>query len=114
MAAHGYLGADASAVAEGPYPLPVFVPFLAGAIAGTVACLIGRERTRIDNFFLGGLLAGFAAFRDPRPTVVQTLVVASVEGAIAGVADRVVPAIKEALLPEDTTAHASAMAPVAA
>lgn len=104
MAAHGFLSASEDDTEEGPYPLPTYVPFVAFAIAGTVACLSGRSRTRIDNFFLGGLLAGFAAYRDPRPTVVQTLVVASVEGAIAGVADRVVPMIKEALLPDEAAA----------
>jgi hypothetical protein len=98
----------------GPYPLPNYVPFAAALIAGSVAMLTGRCRTRLDNFFLGGLLAGFAAFRDPRPTIAQTLIVASVEGAIAGAADRVIPLVKEAILPDAEPASDAALTPAVA
>lgn len=82
-----------------PYPHHELTPVLAGIIGATIAVLSGRPRTRIDNFFVGGLFTAFAAYRDPRASVVGTLAVAAVEGAIWGVTDRIVPEIKEWLLP---------------
>jgi hypothetical protein len=61
--------------------------------------LTGRERTRIDNLLIGGLFAGFAAYRDPRATPGSTLAVAAIEGIIWGVTDRMVPVIKEKIMP---------------
>lgn len=72
---------------------------LAGLVGATVAVLAGRARTRVDNLVIGGLFTAFAAYRDPRATVVGTLAVASVEGAIWGVTDRLVPQLKDYLMP---------------
>lgn len=70
----------------------------AGFVGAAVAVICGRERTRFDNMAIGGLFTGFAAYRDPRAQLWQTLMVASIEGAIWGVTDRIVPQIKDALL----------------
>lgn len=83
------------------YPLSPWTPVGAAAVGALVAVLSGRARTRIDNFVIGGLFTGFAAYRDPRATVLQTLAVAAVEGAIWGITDRIVPEIKESLLPAE-------------
>jgi len=78
---------------------PRHVPYLAAAIGATAAMLTGRERTRIDNLLIGGLFAGFAAYRDPRGTPESTLAVAAIEGIVWGVTDRLVPVIKEKIMP---------------
>lgn len=83
------------------YALPSYTPFVAALIGATVGCIAGRERTRIDNFVIGGLFTGFAAFRDPRANVTQTLLVAVFEGLMWGVTDRIVPEIKEKILPSE-------------
>ncbi len=72
---------------------------LAGLFGATVAVLSGREHTRLDNFMIGGLFTAFAAYRDPRGTVLGTVAVAGVEGAIWGATDRIVPHIKDYLMP---------------
>ena len=95
----GALGAFGDEVES--YPLPMYTPYVAALIGATVGCLAGRSRTRIDNFMIGGLFTGFAAFRDPRASVAQTLMVAVVEGLIWGVTDRIVPEIKDKLLPAE-------------
>ena len=77
----------------------VQVALMAGMVGATVAVLIGRQRTQVDNFMIGGLFTGFAAFRDPRATVSTTLFVAAIEGAIWGVTDQFVPKLKDVLLP---------------
>jgi len=71
----------------------------AGIIGAMVAVATGRTHTRIDNMMIGGLFTGFAAYRDPRATLGGTLLVAAVEGAIWGVTDRVVPRIKDYVMP---------------
>jgi len=73
--------------------------FLCGMLGSVVAVLCGREHTQIDNFLIGGLFTGFAAYRDPRDTLESTLLVAAIEGAIWGLTDRTTPAIKDFLLP---------------
>ncbi len=97
-------------MAEASYPLHELTPFGAGIVGAVVAVLTGRPRTRIDNLLIGGLFTGFAAYRDPRATILQTLAVAAVEGAIWGVTDRIVPEMKEALLPSGEHAPDSAVA----
>ena len=72
---------------------------MAAMVGATVAVLSGRERTRLDNFMIGGLFTGFAAYRDPRGSVLGTLAVAAVEGAIWGVTDRLVPQLKDYVMP---------------
>lgn len=79
--------------------MPEYTPLIAGLLGGTIALFAGRERTRFDNFVIGGLFAGFAAWRDPRATMLSTLVVAGIEGGIWGVTDRLVPELKEAVMP---------------
>lgn len=81
------------------YPLSPLTPFWAALVGAGIAVISGRPRTRIDNFVIGGLFTGFAAYRDPRATVLQTLMVAGLEGLVWGVTDRIVPEIKEAVLP---------------
>lgn len=79
---------------------------MAGMCGAVVALMAGRDVTRLDNFLIGGLFTGFAAYRDPRANAYATLLTACVEGAIWGVTDRVVPHIKDALLappPEPAT-----------
>ena len=93
-----------------PYPLPMYVPFACAAVGAAVAVATGRERTRLDNFMIGGLFTGFASYRDPRANVWQTLMVAAVEGAIWGITDRIVPQIKEALLPAEPSAETEVVA----
>jgi hypothetical protein len=87
-----------------PYPLPWWTPLAAYGVGATVAVLTGRERTRFDNLVIGGTFTAFASYRDPRASVASTLLVAAIEGAIWGVTDRVVPHVKEALLPSDVVA----------
>lgn len=71
----------------------------AGALGATIAVLIGRRITRIDNMVIGGLFTGFAAYRDPRATITGTLLVAAIEGAIWGGTDQFVPKLKDYLMP---------------
>jgi len=93
------------ALAEPDYPLPGWAPFLCALVGAGIAVVSGRPRTRIDNFLIGGLFTGFAAYRDPRATVAQTVGVAALEGLIWGVTDRIVPEVKEALLPSGEEHH---------
>ena len=72
---------------------------MAGVIGALVATMVGRSHTRVDNLMIGGLFTGFAAYRDPRATFGGTIAVAAVEGAIWGITDRVVPQIKDYLMP---------------
>jgi hypothetical protein len=72
---------------------------VAGLVGGLCATLIGREKTRIDNAVLGALVAGFAAYRDPRDSTVSTIGVAIVEGVLWGTFDRLSPKIKDLFLP---------------
>ncbi len=88
-----YYGAD-----EAPAP-SLATPIFAGLCGAALAALVGRKHTRIDNFLIGGLFAGFAAYRDPRDTLPKTIVVACVEGMLWGASDRIAPHIKDALLP---------------
>lgn len=83
------------------YPLPSYTPFLAALVGATAGCLSGRERTRLDNFLIGGLFTGSVAFRDPRANVAETLVVAALEGLIWGITDRLIPELKDKLLPAE-------------
>lgn len=78
---------------------PIGVSVLSGIVGAIVSTYTGREKTRIDNFIIGGLFTGFAAYRDPRSSPSLTLIVAVAEGAIWGITDRMTPMIKEALLP---------------
>jgi hypothetical protein len=78
---------------------PIATSLIAGALGAIVSTALGRSHTRIDNFLVGGLFTGFAAYRDPRSTIGLTLLVAAIEGAIWGITDRTTPLIKEALLP---------------
>ncbi len=89
---------------DDPYPLPEWTPFAAWLVGASVAVLTGRTKTRFDNLIIGGTFTAFAAYRDPRATVGQTLLVAALEGAIWGTTDRLVPMIKDKLLPAE--AHA--------
>jgi hypothetical protein len=84
---------------------PIGVSVLSGIVGAIVAVATGREKTRIDNFIIGGLFTGFAAYRDPRSSLGLTLLVASIEGAVWGITDRTTPLIKEALLPTDTNSE---------
>ena len=68
-------------------------------VGAAAAVLIGRKKTQVDNFMIGGLFTGFAAYRDPRATVLSTMFVAAIEGTIWGVTDRLVPQLKDVLLP---------------
>lgn len=78
---------------------PPWQPFVAGIFGATLAAFVGRPHTRLDNFLIGGLFAGFAAYRDPRDTLPKTLLVAAVEGVLWGASDRIAPHIKDALMP---------------
>lgn len=75
---------------------------LCGMLGSIVAVLCGREHTQIDNFIIGGLFTGFAAYRDPRDSLEMTMLVAAIEGAIWGFTDRTTPMIKDFLLPAHT------------
>lgn len=72
---------------------------VAGIVGGLCATVIGREKTRIDNAILGALVAGFAAYRDPRATVAGTVGIAAVEGVLWGGFDRLSPKIKDIFVP---------------
>ena len=98
------------------YPLPLWTPFVAGLIGGTIGSLTGRACTRMDNFFLGALLSGFAAFRDPQPDLTKTFIISAIEGLVAGGADRLVPKLKEAVMGdgEDEEAGSPALQPALA
>ncbi len=76
----------------------VLTILLAGMIGASAAALIGRERTQIANLVVGGVFTGLAAYYDPQNSSVLTIATAAVEGAAWGVADRVVPIVKERLL----------------
>jgi len=77
----------------------VQVAMMASMVGATVAYLTGRTHTKFDNFIIGGAFTGFAAYRDPRASLLGTLLVAAIEGAIWGGTDRVVPGIKDWILP---------------
>jgi hypothetical protein len=77
----------------------VQVAMMASMVGATVAYATGRAHTKFDNFVVGGAFTGFAAYRDPRATLLGTLLVAAVEGAIWGATDRIVPHIKDRILP---------------
>jgi hypothetical protein len=68
-------------------------------LGSVIAVLCGREHTQVDNFIIGGLFTGFAAYRDPRDSMEMTLAVAAIEGAIWGLTDRTTPMIKDLLMP---------------
>lgn len=77
----------------------VQVAIMSAMVGATVAYATGRPHTKFDNFVVGGAFTGFAAYRDPRASLLSTLFVAAIEGAIWGVTDRIVPHIKDRLLP---------------
>jgi hypothetical protein len=81
------------------YAERVKVAVAAGALGATIAVLVGRPITRIDNMVIGGLFTAFAAYRDPRGTTTGTLFVAAIEGAIWGATDQLVPKLKDYLMP---------------
>jgi len=81
------------------YAQRVKVAVAAGALGATIAVLVGRRITRIDNVVIGGLFTGFAAYRDPRGTTTGTMIVAAIEGAIWGATDQFVPKLKDYLMP---------------
>jgi hypothetical protein len=87
--------------ADEPYELPGWTPLAAWVVGASVAVATGRKRTRFDNLIIGGTFTAFAAYRDPRATVAATLFVAAIEGAIWGITDRLVPSVKESLLPAE-------------
>ena len=72
---------------------------VAGLIGSVSATVSGRERTRFDNLLVGGLFTALAAYRDPRATAASTWLVAAVEGLAWGLTDRLVPALKDRILP---------------
>jgi hypothetical protein len=92
-----------------PYHLPWWTPLAAWGVGAAVAVAAGRKRTRFDNLIIGGTFTAFAAFRDPRATVAGTLAVAALEGAIWGVTDRLVPELKERLMPSEEHEQAPAL-----
>lgn len=75
------------------------VAMMASMVGATIAYATGRAHTKFDNFIIGGAFTGFAAYRDPRASLLSTLLVAAVEGAIWGATDRIVPHIKDRILP---------------
>lgn len=77
---------------------------VAGLVGGLCATLTGREKTRIDNAILGALVAGFAAYRDPRASAASTVAVAAVEGVLWGGFDRLSPKIKDLFIASQQTA----------
>lgn len=73
---------------------------LVSALLGSaIATVLGRPDRRLDNAIIGGMIVGFTAWRDPRASAGMTLAVAAAEGAVWGVADRLIPIAKDALLP---------------
>lgn len=80
----------------------VKIAILAGFVGAATAAVVGRQRTRVDNLLVGGLFTALAAYRDPRASAGATWLVAAVEGTTWGLTDRLVPAIKDRLLPATT------------
>lgn len=72
---------------------------MAGLLGALVATSVGRPLTRFDNFIIGGLFTGFAAYRDPRASAMGTFLVAIGEGALWGGTDRLAPHIKDMIMP---------------
>jgi hypothetical protein len=72
---------------------------VAGFIGAGVATVAGRQRTRVDNLLVGGLVTALTAYRDPRATDTSTWIVAAVEGLAWGLTDRLVPALKDLIVP---------------
>lgn len=72
---------------------------VAGAIGAVTSAVTGRSLTRIDNVLVGGLFTMLAAYRDPRSTPVATWLVAATEGAVWGITDRLVPRLKDVVMP---------------
>ena len=68
---------------------------LCGLVGGVLATMLGRKRTRIDNFMIASLFTGFAAYRDPRSELQSTLLIAAAEGALWGAMDHLIPNIKD-------------------
>jgi hypothetical protein len=74
-------------------------PIVAAIVGGTIAMLCGRERTRLDNAIIGAIFTASTAYRDPRSQAWETVAVAAVEGAVWGATDRLVPMLKDYLIP---------------
>ena len=74
-------------------------PILAGLIGGVMASLIGRDKTRVDNMLVGAIFTGLAAYRDPRANGDTTIAIAAMEGAAWGIADQVIPKVKDMFSP---------------
>jgi len=66
---------------------------LTAIIAGIVARYIGRPVAKIENTVIGGIAAGFSAYRDPRDALWKQLLVAVGYGASWGLTDVYVPII---------------------
>jgi hypothetical protein len=64
---------------------------LTALIAGIVARYLGRPRAKFENTIIGGIAAGFSAYRDPRDALWKQLLVAVGYGATWGLTDVYVP-----------------------
>lgn len=59
----------------------------AAVIAGLVGRYTGRRRAALENTVIGGIYAGFSAYRDPRDSWWLQLIVAAGQGAAWGLTD---------------------------
>lgn len=66
---------------------------LTALIAGVVARYIGRPVAKFENTIIGGIAAGFSAYRDPRDKLWKQLLVALGYGATWGLTDVYVPIV---------------------
>jgi hypothetical protein len=60
---------------------------LAAVVAGVSGRYTGRRRASFENTVIGGIYAGFSAYRDPRADLATQLVVALGQGATWGLTD---------------------------
>ena len=66
---------------------------LTALIAGLVARYLGRPVAKFENTVIGGIAAGFSAYRDPRDALWKQLLVAVGYGATWGLTDVYVPMV---------------------
>jgi hypothetical protein len=65
--------------------------------AGVVGRYFGRRQASFENTVIGGIYAGFSAYRDPRSSPGLQLLVAAAQGAVWGLSDVYFPILLDTI-----------------
>jgi hypothetical protein len=65
--------------------------------AGVIGRYFGRRQAAFENTVIGGIYAGFSAYRDPRSSAWLQLLVAASQGAAWGLSDVYFPILLDAI-----------------